>query len=65
LVDFLDLDLRHEGHLYIVVIKGTQDEVWLNNALLNFDSTRIEYTDFKTLKITNDFKIFYNLQIVN
>jgi superfamily II DNA or RNA helicase len=40
----------HEGHLYIVVIKGTQDEVWLNNALLNFDSTRIEYTDFKTLK---------------
>jgi hypothetical protein len=30
--------------------------VWLN-TLLNFDSTRIEYTDFKTLKITNDYKI--------
>jgi hypothetical protein len=36
--------------------------VWLNNALLNFDSTRIEYTDFKTLKITNDYKI---LQFTN
>jgi hypothetical protein len=39
--------------------------VWLNNALLNFDSTRIEYTDFKTLKITNDSKFFTILQIVN
>lgn len=41
----------HEGHLYIVVAKGTQDEVWANNALINFDSSKIEYVEFKTLKV--------------
>ena len=40
----------HEGHLYIIVAKGTQDEVWATNALINFDSSKIDCVEFKDLK---------------
>jgi len=40
----------HEGHLYIIVAKGTQDEIWVNNALKSFDSSKIEHFKFNDLK---------------
>ena len=33
----------HEAHIYIIVCKDTQDEVWFNKASENLDESRIEY----------------------
>ena len=33
----------HEAHIYIIVCKNTQDEVWFNKASENLDESRIEY----------------------
>ena len=33
----------HEAHIYIIVCKNTQDEVWFNKASLNLEENRIEY----------------------
>lgn len=40
----------HEAILWIVVCRGTQDEVWAKNALQNFDQTKIEHIPFESLK---------------
>ena len=40
----------HEALVYIVVSEGTQDEVWLNKALMGIDSNKVEYTTFTNLK---------------
>ena len=37
----------HKSTIYIIVCKGTQDEVWMNNALRNLQQDKIEY---KTIK---------------
>lgn len=40
----------HEALVYIVVAEGTQDEVWLNKALMGIDQNKVEYTTFINLK---------------
>lgn len=42
--------IGHEAHLWMVVCKGTQDEVWVKSAMRNLDENRIEYIDYSELK---------------
>lgn len=37
----------HEAMVYIIVCKGTQDEVWLNDSLKNFNQDNIQYINYK------------------
>lgn len=39
----------HEAHLYVLVCEGTQDVKWAQNALVNLDSTKIDYVFFEDL----------------
>ena len=39
----------HKSNIYVIVCKGTQDEVWMENALRNLDQSKIEY------KLINDY----------
>lgn len=36
----------HEAVIYILCCKGTQDEVWLQKSLKNFDAKNIEYLNY-------------------
>jgi superfamily II DNA or RNA helicase len=40
----------HEAHLYIIVSEGTQDTVWLDNAIENFDQSKVEHIRFTNFK---------------
>lgn len=40
----------HEAHLWMIVCKGTQDEVWAKSAMQNLDENRIDYIDYSELK---------------
>jgi hypothetical protein len=37
--------------IWIISLQGTQDEVWVTNALQELDSSKIEYVNIKNLKI--------------
>ena len=34
---------NHKSNIFVLVCKGTQDEVWMQNALRNLDQSKIEY----------------------
>lgn len=34
---------NHKSNIFVLVCKGTQDEVWMQNALKNLDQNKIEY----------------------
>lgn len=38
---------NHTGRIYIVVVRGTQDEVWLKSALKGFKNIKIEHWEEK------------------
>jgi len=40
----------HEAHIWIIVCDETQDEVWSNTALANFDQSKIEHISYESLK---------------
>ena len=44
--------LKQKGYnatIWILCLKKTQDKVWVDAALENFDESKIEYLEFKTL----------------
>jgi superfamily II DNA or RNA helicase len=48
----------HEAHIWIIVCDETQDKVWSNTALANFDQSKIEHISYESLKQkSNDCKI--------
>ena len=40
----------HEAHIWIIVCKGTQDELWAASALENLNQDKIEHINFETLR---------------
>lgn len=40
----------HEAAVWIIVCKGTQDELWLNSATENIDKSKISYYSYADLK---------------
>lgn len=40
--------IGHEAHIYIIVCKGTQDEVWLASCTEKLDQSKIEYINLTT-----------------
>lgn len=46
--------LKQEGYkatIWIICLKDTQDEVWLESTLQSFDKSKVEIIDFKNLEI--------------
>lgn len=43
----------HEAIIWILVCKNTQDEVWLNSAIENFDKSKVNFYSFEQIKNTN------------
>lgn len=41
----------YTANIWILCLQGTQDEKWVENALKTFDSNKIEYINYKNLKI--------------
>lgn len=41
----------HVGNIYIMCVKGTVDEKWLQNALSEIDESNIEYINYSLLKM--------------
>jgi superfamily II DNA or RNA helicase len=51
LVQRIGRALRNKkGTVYILISQNTQDEKWLENALLFFDKTKVNYVDYETFK---------------
>lgn len=47
----------HEAHIWIIVCNNTQDETWSNTALANFDQSKIEHINYKSLnKKANEYE---------
>ena len=42
---------KYKATIWIVCLLGTQDEKWIASTLENFDSSKIEYIEFKNLKL--------------
>ena len=40
----------HEANIYIVICKGTQDEVWLSSAIENLNPDKIKFVEFSNIK---------------
>ena len=40
----------YKATIWIICLKGTQDEKWVESALSNFDKSKIEYINFKNMK---------------
>lgn len=41
----------YTANIWILSLQGTQDEKWVENALKTFDSNKIEYINYKSLKL--------------
>ena len=41
----------YQASIWIISLQGTQDEVWVTNALADLDQSKIEYVNIKNLKI--------------
>lgn len=53
--------LQQEDYLaciWIICLKGTQDEKWIESALGRFDKSKVEYFTFDDLKLSDDFSVF-------
>lgn len=42
---------NYKACIWIICLEDTQDEIWLNSTLESFDKTKVEYINFKNLKI--------------
>ena len=42
---------KYKATIWIVCLLGTQDEKWIASTLGNFDASKIEYIEFKNLKL--------------
>lgn len=45
------LQKDYTASIWIISLKGTQDEVWVTNALQDLDQSKIEYVNIKNLKL--------------
>ncbi len=42
---------NYKANVWIICLAGTQDEVWLEEALKSFDKEKIEFINFKDLQL--------------
>lgn len=45
------LQKNYKAEIWIISLQGTQDEVWITNALKQLDQNKIEYINIKNLKL--------------
>ena len=45
------LQKDYTASIWVITLQGSQDEVWVTNALAELDSSKIEYVNIKNLKL--------------